>query len=265
MEKFHESLSALKILLGTDPANESFTLPDSNKSLRSFLVTLMRVPPSKQRTVVSDLNEARNKILSSQQNINRDFKLIWYLYTISQQQASTGAIFSMDPGGVKPLDGALDAVSWEFIGQPFGISRPCGSFSLSVLNRDHNAASRQEELSKKLGRGWINDRVNRHHVPAKQLIDVQITLFELIWSGTVPQLKRNLIHTTNDPEHQEFEIILDQLDKSLREFIACSKRPRFTISFYGMVNAGKSLFLNSLIGSIVLPSNGRYPWNSTTW
>ena len=259
IEKFHENLIALKILLGADPANESFTLLDSNKSLRSFLVTLMCVPPSNQRTVVSDLSEARNKILNNQQNINRDFKLIWYLYTISQQQASTGAISSMDPGGVESMDGALDAVAWEFIGQPFGINQPCGSFSLSVFNRDHNAASRLEELSKKLGRGWINDRVNRHHVPAKQLIDVQIILFELIWSGTVPQLKRNLTHTTNDPEHREFEIILDQLDKSLQEVIARSKRPRFTISFYGMVGAGKSLFLNSLIGSIVLPSNSKYP------
>ena len=257
METFHEDLSALKILLGTDSASESFTLPNANKSLRAFLVTLMRVPPAKQRTVVSDLNDARNKILNNQQNINRDFKLIWYLYTISQQQANTGAIFAMDLGGVKSLDGALEAVSWEFIRQPFGISRPYGSFSLSVLNCDHNAASRQEELSKKLGRGWINDRVNRHHVPAKQLIDVQTTLFELIWSGTVPQLKRNLIHTTNDPEHREFEIILDQLEKSLRGVIARSKRPKFTLSFYGMVKAGKSLFLNSLIGSIVLPSNGR--------
>ena len=265
MEKFHEDLSALNTLLGTEPATESFTLPDAGNSLRSFLVTLMRVPSAKQRTVVSDLNEARNNILNSQLNINRNFKLIWYLYTISQQRSSTGAIFSMKPGGVKSLDEALDAVSWEFIGQPFGISQPRDSFSLSVLNRDHNAASRQEELARILGRGWINDRVNRHRVPANQLIDVQATLFELIWSGTVPQLKENLTRTTNDPEHREFEVILDQLDKSLQEVIVRLRRPKFTVSFYGMVKAGKSLFLNSLIGSIVLPSNGRYPWNGTTW
>jgi len=255
MEKFHEDLSALTIL---------FTPPDAHLSLRSFLVTLMRLPPAKQRTVVSDLKEARAKILNNQQNINRGFRLIWYLYTISQQQASTGAIFSMDQSGIKSLTAALDAVSWEFIGHPFGICRPCGSFSLSILNRDHDAASRQEELARKLGRGWIDDRVNRHHVPVKQLIDVQITLFELIWSGTVPQLKANLALSTNDPEHREFETTLDQLDSSLQEVIARSKRPRFTLSFYGMVKAGKSLFLNSLIGSIVLPSNGRYPRNSTT-
>ena len=265
MEKFHEDLSALTILLGSEPATRSFTLPDANISLRSFLVTLMRIPPAKQRTVVSDLNEARNKILNNQQNTNRDFKLIWYIYTIFQQPTSTGKIFSMDPGGVKSLDGGLDAVSWEFIGHPFGNGRPRSPFSLSVLNRDHDAAARQEELARKLGRGWIDDRVNRHHVPAKQLIDVQTTLLELIWSGTVPQLKGNLTRSTNNPEHREFEVILDQLDKFLRDVIARSKRPKFTISFYGMVKAGRSLFLNSLIGNMVLPSSGRYSWNSTTW
>jgi hypothetical protein len=128
-----------------------------------------------------------------------------------------------------------------------------------VLNRDHDAASKKEELARKLGKGWINDRVNRHHVPASQLIDVQIPLFEFIWSGTIQQLKANPTHSTNDPEHREFEQILNQLDSSLQEVIARSKQPRFTLSFYGMVKAGKSLFLNSLIGKIVLPSNGRYP------
>ena len=265
MEKFHKDLSVLTILLGTEPASESFTLPDADNSLRTYLVTLMRVPPAKQHTVVSDVNEAKNKILNNQQNINRDFKLIWYLYTIFQQRVKNGSIFSMGPGSIKSLDEALDAVSWVFISQPFGICRQRGSFSLSVLNRDHSVASRLEDLSRKCGRGWINDRVNRHYIPTSQLIGVQITLFELIWSGIVPQLKGNLVHSTNDPEHPEFEVILDQLDKSLRKFIARSKRPRFTISFYGMVNAGKSLFLNSLIGHIVLRSNGTYPWNSTTW
>ena len=34
MEKFHENLTALTILLGTEPATGSFSLPDANNSLR---------------------------------------------------------------------------------------------------------------------------------------------------------------------------------------------------------------------------------------
>jgi hypothetical protein len=263
MEEFYEQLCAMTTLLGTEPATESSTPPTHN-SLKSVLQSLVHLPPTKQRAVVSDLKERRNNILDNQQNIKRDFRLFWNLYTIFQQRATTQAIFSLDQSRVKSMTGALDAVSWEFIGHPFGISRPCGSFELSVLNRDHDAASRKEELARKLGKGWIDDRVNRHHVPADQLIDVQTALFELIWSGTIQQLKENPTRNTIDPEHQEFEQILDQLDNSLQEVIARSKRPRFTLSFYGMVKAGKSLFLNSLIGKVVLPSNGGYTWN-TTW
>jgi hypothetical protein len=255
MEKFREDLSSMTTLLGAESAKEPSTRPSS---LKSFLQSLMYLRPAKQRTVVSELKDARNKILDNQQNSKRDFKLLWNLYTISQQQADTGAIFSLDGSSVKTMT-ALNAVSWEFISHPFGISQLTNSFSLSVLNRDHDAASQKEELARKLGKGWIDARVNRHHVPANQLIDVQIPLFEFIWSGTIQQLEEKPTHSTNDPEHREFEQILNQLDSSLQEAITRSKRPRFTLSFYGMVKAGKSLFLNSLIGKIVLPSNGRYP------
>jgi len=265
MEKFQEDLNAMTTLLGTESAKESSTLPNSQSSLKSILQSLMHLSPAKQRTVVSALKDARNKILDNQQNTKRDFRFLWNLYTISQQRANTGAYFPLDGSSTKTVTGALDVASWEFFTHPFGISRSCGSFSLSLLNRDHDAASKMKKLAKELGKGWINDRVNRNHVPASQLIHVQIPLFELIWSGTIQQLQVNPTHSTNDPEYRGFEQTLDQLDSSLQEVIARSKRPRFTISFYGMVKAGKSLFLNSLIGNTVLPSNGRYPCNRTTW
>jgi hypothetical protein len=263
-EKFHENLCAMTILLGTESATEPFTLP-THGSLKSLLQSLMHLPLTRQRTVVSDLKKAGMNILDNQQNMKRDFRLLWNLYTIFRQQGNAESIFSLDGSSVKSVTGALDAVLWDFSDHPFGISQPGGSFSLSVLNRDHDAASRKEELARKLGKGWIDNRVDRPYVPANQLTDVQITLFELIWSGTIQQLKGNPTHNTIDPEHQEFEQILDQLDSSLQEVITRSRRPRFTLSFYGMVKAGKSLFLNSLIGKVVLPSNGGYTWNSTTW
>lgn len=205
-------------------------------------------------------------ILNNQQKIKRAFRLLWNLYTISQQRANTDAIFSLHRSNVQSVAEAQDCVSWEFIGHPFGISRPRDSFSLSVLNRDHDAASRKEELARRLGRGWIDDRINRRHVPANQLVDVQITLFELIWSGTIQQLRGDTTRSSSDPEYKEFEQILDQLESSLQEVIARSRRPTFTLSFYGMVKAGKSLFLNALIGKTVLPSNGRCIWdNISRW
>jgi len=257
MKEFHENLHAMTILLDTEPAAESSTPPNAHRPLKLFLQSLIHLPSAGHHAVASELKEARIRILDNRQKIKRAFRLLWNLYIISQQQSHTGSIFSLDQNSVKSVAGALDAVSWDFIDHPFAISRLCGSFSLSVLNRDHNAASKKEELSRKLGKGWIDGLVNRHHVPANQLIDVQITLFELIWSGTIQQLRGNPTRSITDPEHRESEQILDQLDSSLQEVIARSRRPRFTLSFYGMVKAGKSLFLNALIGKIVLPSNGK--------
>jgi hypothetical protein len=277
MKEFQENLRTMTTRLDSGSATESPTLPDTHRSVKLFLQSLLHLPSTGQRTVVSDLNESRLDILDNRQKIKRAFKLLWNLwnlYTIAQQQENAGSAFSLGRNTVKPVAEALDAVSWEFIGHPFGISRPSGSFSLSVLNCDDHAASRKEELARQLGKCWIDDRVNRHHVPANQLIDdcanqhhdaanqlidVQITLFELIWSGTIQQLRANPTLSTSDPEYKEFEQILGQLDNSLQEVIARSRRPRFTLSFYGMVKAGKSLFLNALIGKTVLPSNGRYP------
>ena len=43
---------------------------------------------------------------------------------------------------------------------------------------------------------------------------------------------------------------------ALREAIVQSKKQRFTIAFCGIVKAGKSLFLNALMGWAILPSDG---------
>jgi hypothetical protein len=256
MKEFNEHLSTMTILLDVEPAAESSTTPIVHRPLKLFLQSLMHLPRAGQRTAVSELQEARIRILDTQQKTKRAFRLLWNLYTISQQQATLLPSRWMEIASNLWLT-TLDAVSWEFLSYPFGISRQCGSFSLSVLNSDHDAASRREELARKLGKGWIDGLINRHHVPANQLIDVQITLFELIWSGTIRQLRGNPTRNAGDPEHKEFGQILDQLDSSLQDVIARSRRPRFTLSFYGMVKAGKSLFLNALIGKVVLPSNGR--------
>jgi hypothetical protein len=95
MDKFYEHLCAMTTLLGIEPVMESLPLPAHN-SLKSVLQSLVHLPPTKQRAVVSDLKEKRSNILDNQQNMKRDFRLLWNLYTIFQQRATTQAIFSLD-------------------------------------------------------------------------------------------------------------------------------------------------------------------------
>jgi len=88
----------MPILLGTESAQESFTLPNAHNSL-------MHRPPARQRAVVSDLK--RINILENQQNIKRDFKPLWNLYTTFQQRANTETIFDLDRGSVNSMTEAF--------------------------------------------------------------------------------------------------------------------------------------------------------------
>jgi hypothetical protein len=228
--------------------------------LRSILESIMHLPRTDRRSTLK--NVTRN-LLKNLQKAKRAFKLVWNLYTLSRQlPLSTTPKGTGDSGSAAS---ALDAIQWEFISHPFAISRPAHSHShtpFSILNQDHDIAARKENLAKKLGKDWIDDYFTRRNPSSSQLVEAQITLFELVWSGTIQNLKVNPPHNADDPEYEGFQETLDQLDKSLQEVIARSQRPRFTISFYGMVKAGKSLFLNAMIGKLVLPSDGKYACDS---
>jgi hypothetical protein len=90
----------------------------------------------------------------------------------------------------------------------------------------------------------------------------QNALFEFLWSGTVEHMKRHMLDANNganpavDPEIKFIQEDLRDLERGLIESIQRYKRRRFSITFCGMVKAGKSLFLNALIGQSILPSDG---------
>jgi ribosome biogenesis GTPase A len=90
----------------------------------------------------------------------------------------------------------------------------------------------------------------------------QNALFEFLWSGTVEHMKRHMLDANNsanpvvDPEIKFIQEDLRDLERGLIESIQRYKRRRFSIAFCGMVKAGKSLFLNALIGQSILPSDG---------
>ena len=85
---------------------------------------------------------------------------------------------------------------------------------------------------------------------------LQTLLFELLWSGTVEQVKRHSAYSADHLERPEFESAVEELKGELQEAIVRSKKQRFTITFCGMVKAGKSLLLNVLMGRMILPSDG---------
>lgn len=116
----------------------------------------------------------------------------------------------------------------------------------------------QRLLAKRLGKDWIINSLYSRNASSSPPLEAQITLFKLVRSGTVQHLKSDPTHNADDPRYEKLQQNLDQSDKFLQEATAHSQHPRFALSFYEMVNSGKSLFLNAMIGKDVLPSGGTY-------
>jgi hypothetical protein len=208
--------------------------------------------------LISDLN---NEMSVCQQNNDRAFKLVWNLYVVAQQWAALRP--SVDnSGNIQDHVGqALDSVLHAFHAHPFAVS-PKGDSrvnlpTIAILNRNHETATRHEELARRIGKAWVDDHVRRYGAQVRDLRVSQTSLFGLLWSGTVERLKRHNAYSSDDPERPEFEKAVEELEMALQESIVCSKKQTFTILFCGMVNAGKSMFLNALMGRAILPSDGK--------
>ena len=224
------------------------------------------------RDTSKDLDVCRN-------NCESAFKMLWHLYVIYQQAPNRQS--SVDnryhEGALGP---ALDNVLSAFNHKPFSVS-PEGDnriqyARLTALNQSHDCAKRHEELMKRAGRAWVDERADRHSTnqqtgkiisKVQALGQLQTSLFELLWTSTVEQLKRHGSGWADEgivngkgrlnPELTAFKSDLLDLEKGLQEAILRAKKQRFAIAFCGMVKAGKSLFLNALIGEPILPSDGQ--------
>ena len=135
--------------------------------------------------------------------------------------------------------------------------------TFAILNHNHETATRHETLARRSGKAWVDNRVRRYNAQVRDIGALQTSLFELLWSGTVEQLKRHSAYSADDPERPEFEGAVEELERALQEVIIRSKKQRFAIAFCGMAKAGKSLFLNALMGRAILPTDGE-PYDSRT-
>jgi len=269
MESLERALKATRLLLEENPAGnrqENTVDPSGNKkprrALNSVLNTLKaNFRPGHRRELVGELTDATYEIFVRQQNNERAFKLVWNLYVVAQQW--TGRRSTVDDiGNTQDRVGqALDSVLHAFHVHPFAVSPEGDSRvnlpTFAILNRNHETATRHEQLARRIGKAWVHDRVRKYDTQVLDIAALQTSLFELLWSDTVEQLKRHSAYSADDPERPDFEEVVEKLEKALQGSIVRSKKQRFAIAFCGMVKAGKSLFLNALMGRAILPSDGK--------
>jgi hypothetical protein len=262
MRSFARALKATQLMLEVNPAgtrHDSTKNPSEINKTKSALNFVLNTLKANYRSVqrhefIGNIQDAAGEIYLCQQNIERTFKLAWNVYAVSKQNTGRHSSVENVANIQDDLGKALNSVLHAFHLCPFALS-PEGD-TLAPLNHNHETATRYEDLARRIGRAWVDDRIPRVDVHVRDLAALQMSIFELLWSGTIEQLKRREVAAAADPERPEFEKALLELEMGLQEAIIRAKKRRFTIAFCGMAKAGKSMFLNALVGRAILPSDG---------
>ena len=239
--------------------------PSGSKKPRRALTFVLNVlkanlRPGHRHELIGELMDATYALFVCQQNNLRAFKLVWNFDVVAKQWTGCRSTVG-DIGNTHDRVGhALDSVLHAFQVHPFAVSPEGDSRvnlpTFAILNHNHDTATRHEKLARRIGKAWVDDRIRKYNTQVRDIAALQTSLFELLWSGTVEQLKRHSAYSADDPERPDFEKAVDELEKALQEAIVCSKKQRFAVAFCGMVKAGKSLFLNAFMGRAILPSDG---------
>ena len=267
MQSFRAALEVTQLLLKENPARNLHKVTKhpsrSNKPQKALNFVFTVLKGNLRPEFIDNLKDATKEINECQQNTERTFKLVWNFYAFIQQdigrRSSVHPLYNVADNQDEVCK-ALDSVLHAFHLHPFAISseseKQFDLLNLAVLNHDQQTAARYEKLAWRIGKAWVDDRVQMYNGSLRDLSSFQTSLFELFWSGTIEQLKKRDVTYGDDPERSEFETTLLELEKALREVIVRSRKRRFTIAFCGMVKAGKSLFLNAFMGREILPSDG---------
>jgi len=270
MENLEGAFKLTRLLLEEGPSHGVTINPSGSKKSRRALGFVLNALnptflPGQRHERISDLRDATYEMNFCQQNNKRAFKLMWKLYVIFQQHNNLHPSI-VNVGNIEDRVGhALDSFVDAFRAHPFTVSQlkhGKDDPSTIALNHDYEAATQYEQFARRIAKAWVEDWVREDGGQIWDFCALQILLLELLWSGTIEQLKVHHAYSADDPERSEFEEAVEDLDRELQEAITCSKQHRFVIAFIGMAKAGKSLFLNALIGRPILPSD-KLP--STAW
>ena len=274
IESLKTALRATRLVLEENPAgirHGATTKPsDNNKPGRALRFVLDVLATNFElgdlHGLIDYLKDATDEILVCQQNNRHAFKHMWYRYVAEQQWKDTKFPFDNLRDTQDRVRLAFDSVLDAFRVHPFAVSpekiRRANHLPVfAILNHNREAATRHQEFARQIGKAWVDDRyrTNRYFIgenQIQQLSALQSSLFELLWSGAVEQLKQESPYSSDDPEQPEFERAVGELEMVLQKAIVRLREPRYTIAFCGTDEADKSLFLNALMGQAILPSHG---------
>jgi hypothetical protein len=268
MEDFMTALKATRLVLLENPAgnrNEATMNAFGSEKHGRALKYVRNVLRSNFRSqdllnLVRDLKDATNEIIVCQRNNKRTFKFAWYLHVANRLSFGHFSAY-MNSNVEDRVSRALNSVAEIFSFNSFAVSPERTRYGhdlhiFAILNHNHEAATRHKRFARQIGKEWVDKFVPAHHTQARWLSFIQSWFFQLLWSDAVETIRQHSPHSSDDPERPEFERAVEELERVLQEGIVRSNKQPVSIAFCGTVNAGKSLFLNALMGRSILPSDG---------
>lgn len=251
----HAALDASTICLKTDwrPVALRRRSDDSTERVLDVLIESARSLSRSRNRIILDMQAAQRAVDHCSLGNDRAYRLLWNLFDFP----SAPSLQPTQPPQSYPLLDALDATEVAFRAKPFAVL-PQASSGFGVLNHSRRAAEQHATTMEVVGARFVETHL-LHPFGVAELGDVQHLVFEHLSDGLVSKVKGqvgSLFLGEDDTEKSSFEDKLAQLEKALADARASRKNAKFSIAFFGMVKAGKSLFLNALIGRSILPSDG---------
>jgi len=256
LESMRSALDAAKVCFEKDW--ESISLQRYNrtgerKTLTALIESVKGIMIQSRglNLVTLEVQAAQRAVDFCHLGVKRAYKLLYGLATVPLSPS----LFLES----SPLLEALDAAEDIFNRTPFAVL-PRVIAGFSVLNQSRHAAEQHVATMEVLGTRFVDNSLSGR-TGVTELGDVQLSVLDHVSHDVIDAAFARLEDGTlfsggNDKEKTAFEEDLYQLKVALEDVQTSRERAKFSIAFFGMVKAGKSLFLNALIGRSILPSDG---------
>ncbi|KAH7918876.1 hypothetical protein BV22DRAFT_1134271 [Leucogyrophana mollusca] len=234
-------------------------------------VSLLIDPERDDGRFKAALREASDIIDDTRADLTRCFTQFCKLYEIHSQTQRDAAI-SLHPTVDRRREGshtprsALSSIQLSFYNDPFHVivDESCAlavAEDIGVLTPDGTRMDRYTSSMRDMAERWVHDAVGDNTV--KDIGKAQIRMIERLQSVLDVELAafKRAGPSVSSSETVRYGHLAD-IKASTQKEVQRAKTQRFSTAFCGMVKAGKSLFLNALIGSMILPSD-ELP--STAW
>jgi hypothetical protein len=198
------------------------------------------------------------------------YKFVLYLYLVHQTQIEPPLSRNDSEKYHEHLGEAIDEVTHAFNESTFFLfpTTPKTRKALLYLNQNVNHIEKLETCMMRCGSEWVKQELSKTKSETDSrrfnLDQLQARLFAQMLSGVIGMLPRH-----NNGKTLDIQIgggilseNVSQLVRDLEEFIRTSARECILLGFFGVTKAGKSTFLNALIGQSILPSDGRWVYIS---